>query len=71
MNNQAEKTVTGRKDKRINELGVAVCSCGAKILVVPDVAAMAKAVKNHLAEHKGADEDYLIAQIFEAACNPT
>jgi hypothetical protein len=44
-----------------------VCTCGAKILVVPDVAAMSRALKNHLTHHKGADEQYLIEQIFEVA----
>lgn len=43
------------------------CSCGTKILVVPDVAAMDKAIKNHLSEHKEADEQFLIAQILKVA----
>ena len=42
------------------------CTCGAKILVVPDVAAMDRAVKNHIAEHKEADEQFLIQEIFKA-----
>jgi hypothetical protein len=28
------------------------CSCGAKILIVPDVPAMNKAIKNHIRQHK-------------------
>jgi hypothetical protein len=30
------------------------CSCGAKILVIPDLQEMEKAIKNHLIEHKKA-----------------
>jgi hypothetical protein len=28
------------------------CSCGSKILIVPDLSAMNKAVKNHIRQHK-------------------
>jgi hypothetical protein len=28
------------------------CECGAKILVVPDLKAMNKAIRNHIAKHK-------------------
>jgi hypothetical protein len=28
------------------------CACGAEILIVPDLAAMNKAIKNHLNQHK-------------------
>jgi hypothetical protein len=28
------------------------CSCGSKILIVPDVPAMNKAIKNHVEQHK-------------------
>jgi hypothetical protein len=28
------------------------CLCGIKILIVPDLPAMSKAIKNHLIEHK-------------------
>jgi hypothetical protein len=28
------------------------CSCGVKILIVPDLAAMNKAIEEHLVEHK-------------------
>jgi hypothetical protein len=43
------------------------CTCREKILVVPDVAAMVRALKNHIAKHKNADEQFLIEQIFEVA----
>jgi len=29
-----------------------ICSCGAKILIVPDLAEISKAVQIHMAEHK-------------------
>jgi hypothetical protein len=28
------------------------CSCGAKILIIPDLPEMNKAIKNHIIEHK-------------------
>jgi hypothetical protein len=43
------------------------CTCGAKILVVPDLTAMNKALKSHMAEHKGANEQFLTQQILKAA----
>ncbi len=35
----------------------AKCVCGFKILLVPDVKAMDRAIKNHIAEHKKANLD--------------
>jgi hypothetical protein len=46
---------------------IVTCACGAKILVVPDVAAMDRAIKNHKVEHKKADEQFLILQILKIA----
>ena len=51
------------------------CVCGTRILVVPDLKAMNRAVKNHIAEHKKADcglvleslEKFLTEQILIAA----
>jgi hypothetical protein len=48
------------------------CVCGTRILVVPDLKAMNRAVKNHIAEHKKADfglaleslEEFLTEQIL-------
>jgi hypothetical protein len=48
------------------------CGCGTKILVVPDLKAMNRAIKNHIAEHKKADcdlsfdslEEFLTEQIL-------
>ena len=52
------------------------CVCGLRILVVPDLKAMNRAIKNHVAEHKKADyglvldslEDFLTEQILMEAC---
>jgi hypothetical protein len=51
------------------------CVCGTRILVVPDLKSMNRAVKNHVAEHKKADyglvleslEEFLTEQILIAA----
>jgi len=57
-----------KKNKKVKaNMPFVLCTCGAKILVVPDVAAMDRAVKNNIAEHKEADEQILIEQIFKAA----
>ena len=63
-----DKELTGEDKKNSKStLPIVKCSCGAKILVVPDVAAMSLAIKRHLAEHKDADEQFLIRQILNAA----
>jgi hypothetical protein len=51
------------------------CVCGFRILVVPDLKAMNRAIKNHVAEHKQADhnlefdslDDFLTQQILKGA----
>jgi hypothetical protein len=48
-------------------LPIVKCSCGAKILVVPDLAAMNRAVKSHMVEHEDANEQFLTQQILKAA----
>jgi hypothetical protein len=58
-------------------LVVVKCSCGAEILLVPDVAAMGAAIERHVVEHKrqfGLSDkqaegirDLLIIQTFELA----
>ena len=53
------------------------CICGLEILVVPDLKAMNRAIKNHVAEHKKAEyglefdslEEFLTEQILMVACN--
>ena len=41
------------------------CVCGCQILVVPDLKAMNRAVKNHLADHKKADYDLAFDSLEE------
>ena len=41
--------------KNCRKMPVFNCSCGAEILIVPDLAAMNKAIKNHLNQHKRLD----------------
>ena len=51
------------------------CLCGFRILIVPDLKAMNRAIKNHVAEHKQTDcdsefdslEEFLTEQILKAA----
>jgi hypothetical protein len=51
------------------------CVCGCEILVVPDLKAMNRAIKNHVAEHRDADyglvfsslEEFLTEQILIVA----
>jgi hypothetical protein len=45
--------------KNCRKMPVFNCSCGAEILVVPDLAAMNKAIKNHLNQHKRAGNHFL------------
>jgi hypothetical protein len=65
-----------RKDKDVGKrvfcsrMPIVESDCGAKILVVPDLAAMSKAIKIHLSGHKGADEQFLIEQVFNAISGP-
>jgi hypothetical protein len=50
------------------------CVCGFEILVVPDLKAMNRAIKNHVVEHKkSASEkltDFLTVQTLIVASNP-
>jgi len=51
------------------------CVCGLRILVIPDLKAMNRAIKNHISEHKKADyglafdslEEFLTEQILMLA----
>ncbi len=61
----------------ISNLPSIVCKCGAKILLVPDLASMNWAIEGHLDEHKSNAKDpevakkvddlreHLIVQVFE------
>ena len=56
-------------------LPIIKCVCGFKILVVPDLKAMDRAIKNHVAEHKKANDrskrltDFLTEQVLIVAAN--
>lgn len=61
--------------KRKKGLPTIRCACGSRILLVPDLRAMNRAIQNHVAEHKQADygcapesiENLLTEQILIAA----
>jgi hypothetical protein len=48
-----EMNVPKAPDKKANEtsLPVIICSCGAEILLIPNVKEMNKAIEAHIAEH--------------------
>jgi hypothetical protein len=56
MKRNNQKKLSGEKtvpeNKTWAKMPVFICPCGAKILIVPDLAEMNKAIENHLAEHK-------------------
>lgn len=46
-------------DKRLKErLPIISCECGAQILLVPDLKAMNRAIKTHVAEHRKTERNY-------------
>jgi hypothetical protein len=40
------------------------CSCGVEILIVPDLPAMEKAIKNHMIEHKKLTQQHLTEEVL-------
>ena len=50
---------------RSSTLKIVTCTCGTKILLVPDVAAMVKAIKKHESSHIGV-EGYLTKEVLKA-----
>lgn len=51
--NEAGKKLFPKIPKEdFEKMPVFKCSCGAKILIVPDMSSMNKAIENHLVEHK-------------------
>ncbi len=61
---------------RKERMPIVRCLCGSEILVVPDLKAMNRAIKNHVAEHKqardGSDRlesltEFLIEQVLTVA----
>ena len=66
-----EKTVP-KNNKR--KMPIFNCSCGLEILIIPDIAEMKRAIKNHLIEHKkstgsGIAEETLTQEILKAIIN--
>jgi hypothetical protein len=53
-------------DVNCKEMLTVQCSCGEKILVVPDLDALKRAIKTHKAKHKEANEQFLAEKIIEA-----
>lgn len=63
---QIKPNKKGKTKKRheISSMKVATCECGKRFLVVPDIEAMNKAVKNHIIKEK-CDENILVKQILK------
>lgn len=66
-----QNLVQKAKQKRLSvrskphKMKIATCSCGTEILVVPDLAAMNRAIDSHLSKHH-CDAVFLLEQIFKA-----
>jgi hypothetical protein len=57
---QSANSKTARNTRNVSKrMPVFTCECGATILIVPDVRAMNRAVKEHLPQHKKATGKYL------------
>jgi hypothetical protein len=81
MTNYQEINFASGKDRKIKsalhkrEIPTVRCVCGLRILVVPDLKAMNRAIRNHVAEHKQTDyglafdslEEFLTEQILMVA----
>jgi hypothetical protein len=50
--NKVDSKIKNPINKSRKKMLVFNCPCGAKILIVPDLPAMNKAIENHLKEHK-------------------
>ncbi len=65
---QKQKTETAA-DKQVSlgsNMPTFQCSCGEKILVVPDLTAMDKALRNHMRTHKGVKARFLAEEVVKA-----
>jgi hypothetical protein len=64
---------TDKFEAHKNRMPIIKCGCGFKILVVPDLKAMNKAIKNHATKHKKAGSkrltDFLTKQVLIMASN--
>jgi hypothetical protein len=61
------KTKPALPNNSINgkESSIIQCTCGAKILIVPDLAAMKRAIQNHKVRHREANEQLLAEQVLK------
>lgn len=64
FNKETEKTTKQRVNSK---MPIITCTCGAKILLIPNLTAMDRAIKNHKAQHRSVNEEFLIAQILKSA----
>ena len=64
---------TGKFGAHKTRMSIFKCVCGFKILVVPDLKAMNRAIKNHALKHKKAcskkSTDFLTEQVLIVASN--
>lgn len=65
------KNSTGKFVSHKTRMPIIKCACGFEILVVPDLKAMGRAIKNHAAKHKKASNvsKWLTEQVLIAAAN--
>jgi DNA-directed RNA polymerase subunit RPC12/RpoP len=67
------KDPIGKFEAQKTRMPVIRCVCGFKILVVPDLKAMNRAIKNHALKHKKAcskkSTDFLTEQVLIVASN--
>jgi hypothetical protein len=74
FNLASEKTLKNKVFPPKKGMPIIRCACGTRILVIPDLKAMNCAIKNHITEHKQADngsvpdslEEFLTEQILIA-----
>lgn len=64
-----KETAKENRKESASNMPIVKCACRAKILLVPDLAAMDRAIKLHMARHKGANEQFLIEQILMPPAN--
>jgi hypothetical protein len=65
------KDRTGKFVAHKTRMPIIKCVCGFEILVVPDLRAMDRAIKNHVAKHKKANDvsEWLTEQVLIVAAN--
>ncbi|MCW4018821.1 MAG: hypothetical protein NWF00_09130 [Candidatus Bathyarchaeota archaeon] len=63
---QKTETTADEKVSSGSSMPTFQCSCGERILVVPDLAAMDRALKNHMRIHKGIKARFLAEEVVKA-----